>query len=451
MIKAAEITGRTRAVKLIDEARKELLDRLSATKAGSFTEIQYRGCLAQAESMVRELVKHEFEAYNSVSGAVSKRGVEDLIAQVKAGEKVYSGVSRMLPLNEALSFFKKREFGKRTILEGYRDSIARYGHGLIYDIRKQLSLGMLTGEHADKVIDRIAGRSGVFQNSRWKAERIWRTELANAYEGAKHEAARWANDEEALGLKKRLVAILDGRTGDDSRYVHGQTRDLDKFFTDNRGRDYAFPPNRPNDRETVIYVRDEWGEDALETPPVKKKPETILRDDVLSKDTLLKIEAEEAKLKKLKIERLIAFDREGKEIFRQNGGKSSVSPKIEQLSQIEGRILTHSHPVSSERNFARLSFSNVDIRSACIYKAAEIRAVSGNHTFRMRPPKGRKWDGKLWYEKIEPAYIEAHDEVGKKLAYKNSKQYDEKIWHETWKRVAKKTGIRYNRIKGAKE
>jgi hypothetical protein len=50
---------------------------------------------------------------------------------------------------------------------------------------------------------------------------------------------------------------LDARTGDDSIRVNGQTRDIDEPFNDGR-RDYQNPPNRPNDRETVVYINPEW-------------------------------------------------------------------------------------------------------------------------------------------------------------------------------------------------
>jgi len=60
-------------------------------------------------------------------------------------------------------------------------------------------------------------------------------------------------------MVKILVAGFDDRTAWDSYQVHGQIRKLSEPFEwitrDGQRIAYMTPPNRPNDRETVIYHR----------------------------------------------------------------------------------------------------------------------------------------------------------------------------------------------------
>lgn len=53
---------------------------------------------------------------------------------------------------------------------------------------------------------------------------------------------------------KQLLAVHDNRTGRDSVYVDLQMQRLMDPFHDNMGRVYQHPPNRPNDRESMVFV-----------------------------------------------------------------------------------------------------------------------------------------------------------------------------------------------------
>jgi len=55
------------------------------------------------------------------------------------------------------------------------------------------------------------------------------------------------------GWFKILVATFDNVTGTDSLFVHLQERPIDRPFEDNRGHLYQHPPNRPWDREVVLF------------------------------------------------------------------------------------------------------------------------------------------------------------------------------------------------------
>ena len=77
-----------------------------------------------------------------------------------------------------------------------------------------------------------------------------------AYNRAGWEAIRSA-DEDLNDMVKILAATFDDRTGSDSFAIHGQIRRPEQAFEWWDGL-YQHPPNRPNDRETVVPHRISW-------------------------------------------------------------------------------------------------------------------------------------------------------------------------------------------------
>jgi hypothetical protein len=54
--------------------------------------------------------------------------------------------------------------------------------------------------------------------------------------------------------RKQLVTAFDQRTGQDSIQIHGQERKLDEAFERTTGELFQHPPDRPNDRGTMVFV-----------------------------------------------------------------------------------------------------------------------------------------------------------------------------------------------------
>jgi hypothetical protein len=115
-------------------------------------------------------------------------------------------------------------------------------------MRASYSGGVVTVHSTEEIPE------GLFRRHRYWAERIVRTETARAYNGANVEAMR-AMSRDFPDLHKKILATFDNRTAMDSVLVHGQVRPLDGLFMDGAGREYEYPPARPNDRETVIPWR----------------------------------------------------------------------------------------------------------------------------------------------------------------------------------------------------
>ena len=98
----------------------------------------------------------------------------------------------------------------------------------------------------------------------------------------------------------------------------------------------------------------------------------------------------EAKIRKLKTERIYAYDQNGKEISHSTRG-TSTSTKLPSGYNYKDAILTHNHPGKGLTNniAGRIgrSFSSADIAIAVTHNAAEVRAITSSYTYSMKRPK----------------------------------------------------------------
>ena len=100
----------------------------------------------------------------------------------------------------------------------------------------------------------------------------------------------------------------------------------------------------------------------------------------------------EAKIRKLKTERIYAYDKDGKEIAHSRTGKAR-STQLPFGYNYKDAIITHNHPKGSlgDTIAGRVGviLSGADIFTTIAHNASEIRAVTGNYTYSLkRPSKG---------------------------------------------------------------
>jgi hypothetical protein len=137
------------------------------------------------------------------------------------------------------------------ILDRVPASLARYDSAIRSKIRNTIASGFLdTVSTTDDMVDRV---NADLKAERWRAERLVRTEVMEAYNASKHATLVEARDSGlAPDVKKTCVVTFDARTGKDSGALEGQVRALEEMFTDGAGRQYLHPPGRPNDREVEV-------------------------------------------------------------------------------------------------------------------------------------------------------------------------------------------------------
>jgi hypothetical protein len=158
-----------------------------------------------------------------------------------------------------------------------------------------------------------------------------------------------------------------------------------------------------------------------------------------------------------KFETLVAFDMNGNEVFRKQGGSTSVSFSSEDLLNFKDNIVTHNHPKGwkyDEGSLLRIgsSFSPEDITTAISANAAEMRAVTPLYTFSIKRPK----EGWMSVSDMVGYYKKMNSEVRSyfESIIRNSKNQEVDIeranvlhFHVLWKRLCDKYGIEYTKAK----
>lgn len=153
---------------------------------------------------------------------------------------------------------------RRTLLRAHESSLLRYGSEVVGQIERTLAQGIATGKGWDEARDAVwKSTRRVVGKNQWMVDRILRTETSNAYNGAVLDALE-AEDAAivAKGLPahlrpmKRLIHVYDSRTGADSLATGDQVARIgEPFYNPRLGVWFQHPPDRPNDRATVIPWR----------------------------------------------------------------------------------------------------------------------------------------------------------------------------------------------------
>lgn len=263
---------------LLDAAQRDLeaeLRRHQDSAPDSFTTQDYRVALARVKAIIQatedRIVKGDAGVLADAGRQARDLSLGHLEEQIARFSEHFEGTTRTVNLSAVARTLSE------VLVEKFETSVRSYGLQGVQSIQRELAMAQLAGRFPREMADRVMTVTGFGPGERWKAERIVRTELAHSYSGAHLEGLKAANEDDP-GYQKMLVATLDDRTGDDSKFVNGQVRDLDEPFEDNEGRAYQHPPNRPNDREVEVATRPEWQEGADKPDsteePVAAEPDT---------------------------------------------------------------------------------------------------------------------------------------------------------------------------------
>lgn len=157
-----------------------------------------------------------------------------------------------------------------SLLRRHAAQSGTYSSAVIGEAEQQIAVSHMIGKPLHETIDEV---QKLIDDSRWKAERIVRTEGAYLHGAAKQATLKAVEKEAGTKLYKRIVETFDDRTGDDSFLIHGQVQEVGKPFSYKRRSKggwklvfFAHPPNRPNDRATMIGWDPSWDETELERP-----------------------------------------------------------------------------------------------------------------------------------------------------------------------------------------
>jgi hypothetical protein len=231
-------------------AQADLEARLRRLAPGRASTQRVRAVLVQVNAVVDDLGRQLGEDLGGEVEAIGRQTAPiantDLLAQLQVWSEDHPTAARAaIRLEDAAGAIRP------GLLEHFEQSRLRYGDAAISDMRNALAQSYLSDETLIQAANRVADAVDIEE---WRAERIVRTEQSNALHVQWLEEAQADLGDQADEWRKQLLATFDSRTGEDSKFVDGQTQPLDGEFVDNEGRRYRQPPNRPNDRETMILV-----------------------------------------------------------------------------------------------------------------------------------------------------------------------------------------------------
>lgn len=285
--RAIDVGGVARLRKVYDQAQGDLERKITKSikrSSSPFTVQQYRLMLAQLRQGQIEIARHLGDASAAATIETQTAAIQSLVATVKRIDKQHGTVTDIrMPIEEIARFAGVTHPKRSSLLVQNRASMAVHGAKLIRSLEGELAQSLAAGETNGDAIDRVAKRGDM---EFWRAERIVRTEQAYAFNATQHAAVH--ETAKSVGqLYERWTELvtdsgspMDDRVGADSVAMHGQVARPGESFVmppwaatihltnrygkskvgpDLLGGSWDHPPNRPNDRATLMPWRPEWG------------------------------------------------------------------------------------------------------------------------------------------------------------------------------------------------
>ncbi len=275
--------------KLIESAAAEMQRKVSrlAPDDETFTAVQQRAILAQYRMMLLDMQPRMTRVLGEASREAQIESIRSMVKTLSLAELEFEGVTTPLPLTQAARMAGIVDKDRASLLRQHDVSVRTYGVDSITQAERYLGQAFATQKSYSET---VAGLFDMVDQSRYRAERIVRTECSFAWSAA-HASALDEASEIVPGLFRRWVeyvddttgAPLDGRVANDSLALHGQvcftptgaTMEARSTFLvggtggfemprDNRvnaklwGKRYAHPPNRPNDRSRIVGWKVDW-------------------------------------------------------------------------------------------------------------------------------------------------------------------------------------------------
>ena len=276
-------------LKLLESAAADMERKVArlAPDDDTFTAVQQRAILAQYRAMLLEVQPRMTRVLGEASREAQVESIRSMVKTLSLAELEFEGVTTPLPLTQAARMAGIIDKDRASLLRQHDVSVRTYGIDSITQAERYLGQAFATQR---SYAETVAGLFDMVDQSRYRAERIVRTETSWAW-NTTHASALDEAADIVPGLFRRWVeyvddttgAPLDGRVANDSLALHGQvcfapdgaTMEARSTFLvggtggfemprDPRvnaklwGKRYAHPPNRPNDRSRIVGWKVDW-------------------------------------------------------------------------------------------------------------------------------------------------------------------------------------------------
>ena len=267
-----ELRGVRKMRSVYESIRAELESSLASLvrtgRGETFTAYHSRLVLVQVREAIKQMGGAMVTQLTSTGSLASQLGVKHTISAVKGLEKQFTGHTPVLQLEQAAVTRGVYKSIQPSLLNRYKKSERYYGAPVVEAIKTELAKSIISGETIDGAVARVAGTDGIFSAQRWRADRIVRTEMAYSYGATQHRAMDEVK-KDIPKLQKKLIETFDDRTGEDSKILHGQVRELDEpFVYDPPPGKKGYPPfqhspGRPNDRSITLAWNPAWTDSSV--------------------------------------------------------------------------------------------------------------------------------------------------------------------------------------------
>lgn len=149
-------------------------------------------------------------------------------------------------------------------------------------------------------------------------------------------------------------------------------------------------------------------------------------------------------------ERAAVFDKSGKKLFETgNDSVNEITFSTEQLRQMRGAVVTHNHPDYNGQFSDGGSFSMSDVQLMVNTGASEVRAVTKNYIYRIRPKiigGTNVTQGALSFAEHTSKKLKTTLSEQVKSGKISSNEAQVQHWHSLWSAVAEQGFIEYERV-----
>ena len=251
-----------------EQARLELLGRLSEIPGDTFTAAQIRRSLADAEEVLRDLIESLVETKADRLPRQMKLGVRQVLQEIRFYEPGMRG--KVLEIESRA--VRKLATPRGLLLQQFERSMRTYGGQLVGDIQRRLAVHTIKRSTIPEMSRDIAGRlrKHAVQGARWRAERIVRTEVLDAL-GTARQQTLLETQPDFPDLKQQWLARIDSRTSAICTDLHGTVVPIGQPFP---GGFYR-PPAHPNCRSTTTAWMPGWDEITREVGVSAPEPKFV--------------------------------------------------------------------------------------------------------------------------------------------------------------------------------
>lgn len=242
------------------EIELQLKQELNSFASDQFSYQKRRQTLVLLSASLEKMEKILLDDFEFSAGEYYQYGLDIGEAEIRTFNNIQAQAIETPDINKLAISLKHNKF----LLNNAEASLKTYSARIRSTVSNALTQGILAGRSGYEITSKL---SKFLDIKRYRLTRIVRTESHKIYNSSKLVAYQEFQKHHFPDMMKRLYHPMDKRTADDSKQLAQIDPEvpLNKpfVFKYKRGlktevRRFMVPPDRPNDRATLIPFRKQW-------------------------------------------------------------------------------------------------------------------------------------------------------------------------------------------------